>query len=95
MCGVSYLADEFLEDVFERHHSEDGSGVIDDPSHVGATALHSGQGVGEQVVGSHSRQRTDSRVGHHSPMVIWIGLQDVFDVQVADELASRVRHREA
>ena len=87
MGRVADLADELLDHVLHRHQTEGAPRVVHDACHVGAAALQDLQRLVQRFIGSDRREGSDPLVLDGSDPALVVCLQDVLDVQVAEELA--------
>src|SRR3546814_19642126 len=68
---------------------------VDHTSHVGALALEVLQGIVEHVIGTDRREGTDPLVVDDPLTPLGIRLQDVLDVEIADQIVVGAADREA
>src|SRR4051794_22299125 len=86
--GVADLADQLLDHVLERGHPDGPTAQVDDLRHVGALALEGLQSVVQRVVRVDRREGPDPLVLDRALAALGVRLQDVLDVEVADQVAA-------
>src|SRR3954453_18208262 len=92
--AVADLAHQLLDHVLQGGHAQRGTVAVDDPCHVGTSALELLEGLVEQVVGADGREGPDPLVLDRLLAARHVGLEYVLDVQVAHQLAVAAHHGE-